>query len=280
MKPPPKKFDPIKMKSNYDSLTKMRKCVYEPIRKISIRDLLGQRVLIFDTETTDLPKLPGGWDHYYDYHENGAYDPSRIVSIAWTHSLNFNLKQIPKINSYLRKPVDFNASVFNPAAVKKNGISYQLAVEKGVVFEEILSNLLPDLQQSDYVIACNVLFDANILWNELCRMEQPIPSVNFVNIQEETPARRSMSLDQWYSNLLGQPVSPIHTSEGDVNKLFYCMCETNRTQKRWGVYTIDHIEPVTQRSSTTLPLKPTPAQMIVGTKQDHNDTTSHVPKTP
>lgn len=56
---------------------------YRCISRLSINDLVGKKVMIFDTETTDLPlRCRCGWDKYYDYRENKAYDSARILSIA------------------------------------------------------------------------------------------------------------------------------------------------------------------------------------------------------
>jgi len=137
--------------------------------------LEGSNVLIFDTETTGLPaRIPGFHNDqsksYYDPTDNSKYDSSRLCQIAWVYIEKFNVDKLKdaKINSYIRKPLDFkiNNSEFH-------GITTKIAKEKGLLFSKILSckNLKYDLDNADYIIAHNVMFDVHILLNELYRLD-------------------------------------------------------------------------------------------------------------
>ena len=145
--------------------------------QVKLDFLSGKNVLVFDLETTGFPtRKPGfntGRNQYYDYQNNTKYESSRIVQIAWTLIENFDFDKLEDIdiNCYIRKPINFHE--IPPVVVAIHGISYQQAVDEGIILSEILNkkNLKNDLLKCDYIMAHNVWFDVLILLNELNRIK-------------------------------------------------------------------------------------------------------------
>jgi len=134
-----------------------------------IRDtIIGKRVFIFDLETTGLFDK----NNFYRYWDNSVFDSSRIIEIGYYYSDNFgnDFDTNNEIHSYLRKPTDFDN--MDPIAESKHGISIEFLKENGNTFSKILNNgLLDKLNESDFIISHNTLFDFSILLNELNRFK-------------------------------------------------------------------------------------------------------------
>lgn len=112
-----------------------------------------------------------GNDEYFDYKDNTKYDTSRIVSIVWYYSENYNPSDIKKsdIKSYIRKPKNFNEIINSNI----HGITFEQAVNEGKHLSNIINNLGFGyaLDNTEYIIAYNSLFHINILLNELHRIK-------------------------------------------------------------------------------------------------------------
>lgn len=214
--------------------SQMKLSKYEICGNVSIDDLQSTRVIILDTETTGLPLFSpyNSSSRYYDFHENLAYDPSRIISIAWSNPSRFNMNHIDT-KYYLRKPIDFDGSTFSQKALEINGISFEQTLREGIDFREIANQLVQDMNSCDWVVGFNAAFDIHILFNELTRINMDVPDVRFVNVQPY-----GITLDNWYRKLSGQDPNRVHRSDVDVNKLFECMRRYDRSNKCWNVYKI------------------------------------------
>jgi len=144
--------------------------INKPINNTKIKDLIGKNVIVFDLETTGLPKLCLG-GLYFDYKYNLKYDNSRIVSIAWSYIENFNYDKIDynSINEFIIKPNNF---IISNEVSLIHGITHENALKNGITLREILDkfNLGDNIMKADYLIAHNCLFDFNILLNECYRI--------------------------------------------------------------------------------------------------------------
>ncbi|NAS32261.1 DNA polymerase III subunit alpha [Flavobacteriaceae bacterium R38] len=113
--------------------------------------------LIFDTETTGLPKR---WDAPVSDSDNWP----RCIQIAWQlHDKNGKLIEH---QDYLVKPEGFNIPY---DAEKIHGISTELAEQGGISLQEVLEKFQETLSQTKYVVGQNVGFDVNIMGAEFYR---------------------------------------------------------------------------------------------------------------
>ena len=110
------------------------------------------KLLIFDTETTGLPKsrssatdAPNNWPH--------------IVSISWV-ILDDN--KITKQTEYIVKPEKW---VIPDDSIKIHGITNEIANEKGYPLQTVISEFLAE--QCDFMVAHNMDFDHNVLINAI-----------------------------------------------------------------------------------------------------------------
>ena len=115
--------------------------------------------LIFDTETTGLPK---NWNAPFTDIDNWP----RCVQIAW--QLHDKYGELIEQKDFLIKPEGYNI----PYDVEQvHGISTQLAEEKGEDLETVLRLFNEVLAKSTFVVGQNVKFDLNIMGCEFHRME-------------------------------------------------------------------------------------------------------------
>ncbi len=118
--------------------------------------------LIFDTETTGLPKK---WNAPITDSDNWP----RCVQLAW--QLHDSKGALISDHSYLIKPENFNIP-FESEQI--HGISTELANKIGVDLEEVLNKFISDLSNAGFIIGHNVKFDLNIIGAELFRINSDI----------------------------------------------------------------------------------------------------------
>jgi DNA polymerase III epsilon subunit-like protein len=130
--------------------------------------------LIFDTETTGLPKR---WDAPLTDSDNWP----RCIQIAW--QVHDEMGKLIEHQDYLVKPDGFNIPY---DAEKVHGISTELASEQGVSLQEVLDKFNIALSKSKFVVGQNVGFDVNIMGAEF-RCWIPVQNVQrfFVNFPAE-----------------------------------------------------------------------------------------------
>jgi DNA polymerase-3 subunit alpha len=112
------------------------------------------RLLIFDTETTGLPRLripammeSNNWPH--------------IVSISWV-ILNSDTNQIEKQKSYIVKPINWTIP---ENSIKIHGITTERAEREGKNLSNVIGEFLAE--QYDIIVAHNLDFDLNVLYNAI-----------------------------------------------------------------------------------------------------------------
>ena len=115
--------------------------------------------LIFDTETTGLPK---NWKAPVTDTDNWP----RCVQIAW--QLHNDMGDLIESQSYLIKPNDFEIPY---ESQKIHGISTELAMEDGEILEKVLEKFNISLEKSSFVIGHNIDFDINVIGCEFYRTE-------------------------------------------------------------------------------------------------------------
>ena len=114
--------------------------------------------LIFDTETTGLPKR---WDAPLSDSENWP----RCVQLAWqTHNKN---GELVSQKSFLIKPKGFSIPY---ESEKVHGISTALADKQGASLEHVLDEFHDAINQAEYIVGHNISFDRNILGAEFLRL--------------------------------------------------------------------------------------------------------------
>lgn len=113
--------------------------------------------IIFDTETTGLPKR---WHAPITETDNWP----RCVQLAW--AVYDEQGNLVKKQEYLIKPDGF--TVPNDAT-RIHGISTEMLQEKGVDMQMVLKEFDTDLSNVKYVVGHNILFNINIMGCELHR---------------------------------------------------------------------------------------------------------------
>ena len=114
--------------------------------------------LIFDTETTGLPKK---WNAPVTDSDNWP----RCIQLAW--QLHNESGKLINHNSFLIKPQDFDIPF---ESEKVHGISTALALRDGLNLRDVIDKFLIDLEKAKYLVGHNVKFDINIIGAELYRL--------------------------------------------------------------------------------------------------------------
>ena len=112
------------------------------------------KVLVFDTETTGLPK---NHSPAYDAPDNWPH----LVSISWT-ILDSQTNKVEKERSYIIYPDNW---VIPEDSTAIHGITHQQAVEQGVLLKNVMIEFISD--NYDIMVAHNMHFDENVLVNAI-----------------------------------------------------------------------------------------------------------------
>ncbi|NAS10517.1 DNA polymerase III subunit alpha [Poritiphilus flavus] len=189
--------------------------------------------LIFDTETTGLPKR---WDAPISDTDNWP----RCIQIAW--QLHDELGNLLDHQDYLVKPEGFNIPY---DAEKIHGISTELAEEQGIPLETALERFQEALDQSQFIVGQNVGFDVNIMGAEFFRLGienqlQELPVLD--TCTEETallckiPGGRGgkfklPTLTELHEYLFEEPFAEAHNASADVEATTRCFLELLRRKE-------------------------------------------------
>jgi DNA polymerase-3 subunit alpha len=189
--------------------------------------------LIFDTETTGLPKR---WDAPITDTDNWP----RAVQIAW--QLHDAMGNCIDQQDYLIRPEGFNIPY---DAEKVHGISTELAEERGVPLNEILDRFNQVLNQTTFVVGQNVGFDLNIMGAEFVRASvsnvlQELPVLD--TCTEHTAALCQLpggrggkfklpTLTELHEYLFNEPFAEAHNATADVEATTRCFLELVRRRE-------------------------------------------------
>ncbi|NND80598.1 MAG: PHP domain-containing protein, partial [Maribacter sp.] len=186
--------------------------------------------LIFDTETTGLPKR---WDAPITDTDNWP----RCIQIAW--QLHDTLGNLVDSQDYLVQPDGFNIPY---DAEQIHGISTELATQKGVPLADVLEKFKLALSKAKYVVGQNVGFDVNIMGSEFHRLqvENPLQELPILDTcTEETallckiPGGRGgkfklPTLTELHEYLFSEPFNEAHNATADVEATTRCFLELIR----------------------------------------------------
>ena len=189
--------------------------------------------LIFDTETTGLPKR---WNAPITDTDNWP----RAIQIAW--QLHDEMGNCVEHQDYLIQPEGFNIPY---DAEKIHGISTELAQEQGVPLAEVLEKFNEALNKTKFVVGQNVSFDLNIMGCEFYREEvvnqlQELPVLD--TCTEHTaglcklPGGRGgkfklPTLTELHQFLFNKPFGEAHNATADVEATTRCFFELIRLEQ-------------------------------------------------
>ena len=189
--------------------------------------------LIFDTETTGLPKR---WDAPITDTDNWP----RAIQIAW--QLHDKMGNCLEHQDYLIKPEGFNIPY---DAEKIHGISTELAEEQGVLLDEVLQKFNEVLSKTKFIVGQNVGFDVNVMGAEFVRGEvanqlQELPVLDTCTEHTASlckiPGGRGgkfklPTLTELHEFLFNQPFAEAHNATADVEATTRCFLELIRRRE-------------------------------------------------
>ena len=188
--------------------------------------------LIFDTETTGLPKR---WDAPITDTENWP----RCVQIAW--QLHDESGHCIEHQDFLIYPEGYTVPY---DAEKIHGISTGLATAEGMVVNSVLEEFSNALTQCQYVAGHNVQFDLNIMGAEFVRLgiDNPLESLKVIDTCTEETATlcqlaggrggkfKLPTLSELHQHLFREPFEEAHNATADVEATTRCFFELLRKE--------------------------------------------------
>ncbi|GGW55001.1 DNA polymerase III alpha subunit [Winogradskyella epiphytica] len=189
--------------------------------------------LIFDTETTGLPKR---WDAPITDTDNWP----RCIQIAW--QLHDAMGNCIEHQDFLVQPDGFNIPY---DAEKIHGISTELAQEKGVPLSEVLEKFNIALSKTKFVVGQNVKFDLNIMGAEFVRenVDNPLQELPVLDTCTEHTAElcqlpggrygkfKLPTLTELHQFLFNKPFAEAHNATADVEATTRCFLELIRREE-------------------------------------------------
>ncbi len=186
--------------------------------------------LIFDTETTGLPK---NWNAPVTDVENWP----RCVQIAW--QLHDRSGELVEHEDYLIRPNGFNIPY---DAEQVHGISTELALEEGQDLEYVLGRFNEALSRSTHLVGQNLGFDLNIMGCEFYRsgIETPLGALPVLDTCTENTAElcqipggrygkfKLPTLTELHEKLFEEPFEEAHNATADVEATARCFLELIR----------------------------------------------------
>ncbi len=216
--------------------------------------------LIFDTETTGLPKR---WDAPITDTDNWP----RCIQIAW--QLHDAMGNCIDHQDYLVKPDGFNIPY---DAEKIHGISTELAAEQGISLAEVLEKFNAVLEKTKFVVGQNVGFDLNIMGAEFVREDvanqlQELPVLDTCTEHTaslcQIPGGRGgkfklPTLTELHQFLFNQPFAEAHNATADVEATTRCFLELVRRKE----YTKEQLDVQPDYFEKFSEANPQPIQLI------------------
>jgi len=189
--------------------------------------------LIFDTETTGLPK---SWNAPITDTDNWP----RCIQIAW--QLHDELGNILEHNDFLIQPDGFNIPY---DAERIHGISTDLAQEKGITLKESLHFFNEALGKTKFIVGQNLNFDLNIMGCEFHRLgiESNLTSLPILDTCTEKTALMCQipggrygkfklpTLTELHKHLFGAGFGDAHNATADVEATTRCFLELIRLRE-------------------------------------------------
>lgn len=212
--------------------------------------------LIFDTETTGLPKN-------FNAPITDTDNWPRAVQIAW--QLHDNFGRLVEHQDFLIRPDGFDIPYDSE---RVHGISTELAQQQGVPMIEVLQKFQQALQKTTYVVGQNIGFDINIMGCEFFRYqiennlaELPVldTCTEFTADLCQIPGGRGgrfklPTLTELHQFLFGVPFSEAHNATADVEATTRCFFELIRTGRGFSEEFIsaEYVSEFQQHNPTTI----------------------------
>ena len=189
--------------------------------------------LIFDTETTGLPKK---WSAPLTDFDNWP----RAIQVAWqVHDKN---GICISNQSFIIHPKGFSIPYDSE---KIHGISTQLAKKIGVEIDFVLEKFSEDLNKSNFICGHNLNFDEKILGSEYLRINGQNPLQDFPKIDtctEETAQICMLkggrgrkfklpTLQELYNHLFNEKFESAHNASADVEATALCLFQLLKNKK-------------------------------------------------
>ena len=186
--------------------------------------------IIFDTETTGLPKR---WNAPLTDSENWP----RCIQIAW--QVHADSGELLSHEDYLIQPNGFTVPY---DAEQIHGISTAFAEQQGRLLDEVLTLFSTALEQAEYVGGHNVTFDLNIMGAEFLRLgdHNPLEEAQVIDTCTEETAQlcqlpggrggkfKLPTLTELYIHLFGAGFGEAHNATADVEATTRCFLELLR----------------------------------------------------
>ncbi|WP_299898141.1 DNA polymerase III subunit alpha [uncultured Aquimarina sp.] len=216
--------------------------------------------LIFDTETTGLPKR---WDAPISDTDNWP----RCIQIAW--QLHDEMGNCIEHQDYLVKPEGFNIPY---DAEKVHGISTALAEQDGISLVEVLEKFNIALSKTKFVVGQNVGFDVNIMGAEFYRLgiSNQLQELPVLDTCTETTASlcqipggrggkfKLPTLTELHEFLFGTAFGEAHNATADVEATTRCFLELIRKQ----VFTKEELDAPSDYFENFKRVNPEPIELI------------------
>ncbi|AUC21072.1 DNA polymerase III subunit alpha [Polaribacter sejongensis] len=189
--------------------------------------------LIFDTETTGLPK---SWNAPITDTDNWP----RCIQIAW--QLHDEMGNVLEHNDFLIQPDNFNIPY---DAERIHGISTELAAEQGIPLSEGLVLFNEALAKTKFIVGQNLNFDLNIMGCEFHRLgvENNLNSLPILDTCTEKTATicqipggrggkfKLPTLTELHNHLFGVGFGEAHNATADVEATTRCFLELIRLRE-------------------------------------------------
>ncbi len=216
--------------------------------------------LIFDTETTGLPKR---WDAPITDTDNWP----RCIQIAW--QLHDSMGNCIEHQDYLVQPEGFNIPY---DAEKIHGISTELAQQQGIPLKDVLEKFNKAFDKTKFVVGQNVGFDLNIMGAEFVRAD-------FANKLQELPVLDTCTehtaelckipggrygkfklptLTELHEFLFNKPFAEAHNATADVEATTRCFLELVRLEE----YTKEQLDVPSDYFTNFKEVNPSEIQLI------------------
>lgn len=186
---------------------------------------MSMKYLLFDTETTGLPKK---WNAPASDIDNWP----RLVQIAWTLQEEKKDKDIfvETTKAYIIKPDGFEIPV---EASDIHKITQEIAMDEGIPLIDVLEEFLPLNKKADNFVGHNVNFDVSIIGAEMfradlngkfsflpqiCTMKK---STNYCQLKGKY-GYKYPTLGELYLKLFGKELKDAHDALVDINATTEC----------------------------------------------------------
>ena len=196
--------------------------------------------LIFDTETTGLPK---DWKKPFTDTDNWP----RAIQIAW--QLHDDLGELIEAKDYIIQPIGFDIPY---DAEKIHGISTEYALHEGVTLERAMAEFQEAITKSKFIVGQNVGFDKNIIGCEFHRLGlgnewQDLPVLDTCTEVTATMCKlpggrggrfKLPTLSELHKELFNEPFAEAHNATADVEATTRSFFELIRRE----VFTVDELK--------------------------------------